>query len=312
MKKDTCCLMLFLSHNTCKDTDDVPKSMICDKQVWDEVTAYAAENGCDSVLINIGNGLQFDSHPEICLDGAWSKDMLKKELERLRSLGLTPYPKLNFSTCHDAWLGIYNRMVSTPVYYEVCRNLIKEVCELFDTPEHFHLGMDEETWLNQSQNLFVSYRQFDLYWHDMKFLLDCVYENGVKPWIWSDSYWKDPEKFCEVVPKDTLVSPWYYQVFYPNYPFQHRPEGEGPERERASYRTLPENGYDILPAASNYENNSNIPETMRYMREVCLPEHDRGILLTPWVQTVQKDKFSIYECVQLAKYAKLQFVHEEG
>ncbi len=50
-------------------------------------------------------------------------------------------PKLNFSTCHDAWLGKYARTVSTPIYYQVCNDLIAEVCDLFDGPRLFHLGM---------------------------------------------------------------------------------------------------------------------------------------------------------------------------
>ena len=41
---------------------------------------------------------------------------MRKELDRMRALGLEPLPKLNFSTCHDAWLKDYHRMISTPQY----------------------------------------------------------------------------------------------------------------------------------------------------------------------------------------------------
>jgi len=298
MKQKMFCLYLRLSHHMGKDCGISPDTFMCEQKVWQEVTEFAAESGCNSVLIDVCDGLKYQRRPEISLPDAWSREALKNELARMRSLGLTPYPKVNFSTCHDPWLGMYNRMVSTPVYYEVCRDIIHELYEVFDAPEYIHLGMDEETWLNQYQNQFVSYRQFDLYWHDMKFLLDTVKEAGAKPWIWADSYWNDPEAFCKTVPKDTLVSPWYYQVFYDNYPFQKKPMGEGPERERASYKTLPENGYDIIPGASNYENQSNVGETLRFMQENCLPEHNRGLLLTPWTLNRESGKYHIMDCIQ--------------
>ena len=72
-------------------------------------------------------------------------DRLRKELARLRKLGLEPIPKLNFSTTHDLWLGPYSRQVSATIYYKVCEDLIDEVTGLFDKPRLFHLGYDEET-----------------------------------------------------------------------------------------------------------------------------------------------------------------------
>ena len=60
-----------------------------------------------------------------------------------RQVSFELIPKLNFSACHDIWLKDYSRMLSTPIYYEVCRDVIQEVCEVFK-PRYFHLGMDEE------------------------------------------------------------------------------------------------------------------------------------------------------------------------
>ena len=67
---------------------------------------------------------------------------LKEELQKLRDMGLTVYPKLNFSTAHDAWLGLYSRMVSTPEYYKVTKELIEEIYEMFLHPSAIHIGMD--------------------------------------------------------------------------------------------------------------------------------------------------------------------------
>lgn len=96
----------------------------------------------------------------------------------MRSLGLTPIPKLNFSTGHDAWLKEYSRMVSTPVYYQVCEDLIKEVAEAFDYPEYFHLGLDEEDAKNQRRLSYCCIRQGDLWWHDAYFFFDICEKRG--------------------------------------------------------------------------------------------------------------------------------------
>ena len=114
----------------------------------------------------------------------------------LRALGIEPLPKLNFSTCHDAWLGPYSRMVSTPAYYDVCRDLIDEVAELFGGPRFFHLGMDEETaqhvplttapfpkgsfavWLASTSNRFGA----DSFWGQAKSSYPEIF-NGVTPRI---------------------------------------------------------------------------------------------------------------------------------
>jgi len=97
----------------------------------------------NALVLDLGDGVRWDSHPEIAVENAWTPAKLREELDRARELGIEPLPKLNFSTAHDAWLGPYSRMVSTPQYYEVCRDLIDEASELFGRPRLFHLGMDE-------------------------------------------------------------------------------------------------------------------------------------------------------------------------
>ena len=95
------------------------------------------------VLIDLAEGLVYPSHPELAVKGSWSVERMRKELDRLRGMGLEPIPKLNFSTTHDLWLGEYHRMVSTKKYYEVCADLIRDVGEIFGTPRMIHIGFDE-------------------------------------------------------------------------------------------------------------------------------------------------------------------------
>jgi hypothetical protein len=117
-----------------------------DVETWDEIMRFIAERKYNMVVIDCGDGIKYDSHPEISAPDAWDKDFLKKKLAEIRALGMEPIPKLNFSCCHHTWLKEYRRMVSTPVYYNVCADLIREVCDLFDGPEFFHLGLEEEEY----------------------------------------------------------------------------------------------------------------------------------------------------------------------
>ncbi|MGB9620253.1 MAG: Tat pathway signal protein, partial [Armatimonadota bacterium] len=131
-----------------------------DEELWDELLPAMSAAGVNTLVIDLGEGVRYASHPEIAVDGSWSVEKLQAEVERLRSMGIEPIPKLNFSATHDAWLGPYSRMVSTSTYYEVCRDLIGEVIEIFDGPPLFHLGMDEETAEHQRHHAYAVMRQY--------------------------------------------------------------------------------------------------------------------------------------------------------
>ena len=127
-------------------------------------------------------------------------------------MGIELVPKLNFSATHSMWLGEYRRMMSTSIYYRVCRELIAEVYEAFDHPRYFHIGMDEEgdPQFFKLQEM-VHFRQGELIWHDLKFLIDTVKELGAKAWIWGDMCVYNPEEFRKHIPVDDVVlQPWIY------------------------------------------------------------------------------------------------------
>ena len=111
-----------------------------DEDVWKRLTDRMVEKGFNAVVIDLGEGCAYPSHPELAVKGTWTVEKVRQELARLRGIGIEPIPKLNFSTCHDAWLKEYGRMVSTPDYYRVCADVIRDVCEIFDKPRLFHLN----------------------------------------------------------------------------------------------------------------------------------------------------------------------------
>ena len=147
-------------------TSGVYDALRFDEGVWREWTDAMVRGGTNMVVMDIGEGVVYPSHPELAIKGSWSAERLHEEVVRLKKLGLEPIPKLNFSATHDTWLGEYHRMVSTPEYYKVCREVISDLFEIFEKPRLFHLGYDEETHIHQAKHNTVVVRQGELWWRD--------------------------------------------------------------------------------------------------------------------------------------------------
>jgi len=250
-----------------------------DDSVWNAILDKMVAVGLNTVVIDLGDGVRYDSHPEIAVDNAWSTTRLRQELARVRAMGLEPLPKLNFSACHDAWLGPYARRVSTPEYYQVCRDLIVEVIELFDTPRLFHLGMDEETARHQQYYEYIVIRQYDLWWHDLVLLVREVEKHAVRPWVWSDYVWEHPGLFYERMPTSVLQSNWYYGDDF----------GESVLAAQA-YRDLEAHGYDQVPTASTWTSMRSFESTVGFCRQHIAPERLLGFLQTVWKPTIEETR----------------------
>jgi len=255
-----------------------------DDNLWNEVTAYAAKKGVNAILIDLGEGMVYPSHPELAVEGSWSPERMKMELARLRSLGLEPIPKLNFSTCHDSWLKEYQRMVSTRKYYQVCEDLIKDVAEIFDHPRYFHLGYDEETAGHQKHHLLAICRQGELWWHDFLWFAKVTENTGCRPWIWSDYVWNHKDEFLNRMPKSVIQSNWYY-----GKSFDYTKMGDR-GRYVEAYEWLDKAGFDQIPTGSNWSCDENFPETVKFCDAKCGKSRIRGYMMAPWTRT-----FAIHE-----------------
>jgi hypothetical protein len=282
--------MVQLSGNMWEDHSDVPEQaqqrcynplLQWSEDLWNDMLPRMEAAGVNMALIDLGDAIQYRSHPEIAVENAWSIDKLKTELSRLRELGIEPLPKLNFATTHDAWMGPYSRLVSTPKYYQVCHDLIAEVTELFDGPRFFHIGMDEETFQHQRAYQYVVVRQGALYWHDFHFYCDEVEKAGPRPWIWSDKYWHDPEDFVREMPASVLHSNWYYGTLFEDEPEERR------QIQVGAYREFEKLGYQQLPTGSNHSSDENFGLTVAYGRQQIAPERLIGFLQTPWRRTIE-------------------------
>ena len=263
----------------------------CEDKAWNEIIDRLVEKKCcNTILIDVAEGVQYESHPEIAAPGAWSKQKLSDEISRLRSLGFKVYPKLNFSAAHDKWIGVYSRMVSTPHYYAFCKDVIDEMSELFGKPELFHLGMDEECMSCQTKMSVCVIRSHELFWHDIKYLFDVTEKNGARPWIWADHVWHDNESqeaFLKHASKEALYSNWYYGNFKHTEGYLHD--------SMSSYATLEKHGFDQLPTGSNCDGTiefcrENMCLTVEKCPQIIAPERLKGFMMTSWVTTTQEGR----------------------
>lgn len=259
-----------------------------DENLWHELIKRMKIAGMNAVVIDLGDGVQYESHPEIAVKGAWTIKKLKSELEKLRSIGIEPFPKLNFSTTHDAWLGPYSRCISTDTYYGVCQDLIKEVCSLFEKPRFFHLGMDEETANHQRFSLYAVMRQHELWWNDLYFLIENVEKAGSRAWIWSDYLWHHPDIFFKKMPRSVVQSNWYYgDKFNKNINYVK------------AYLELEQHHYYQIPTGSNVSFRENFIKTVSYCKRHISKKRLLGFLQTSWRPTLKQFKKDHIEAIEV-------------
>ena len=277
-----------------------------DEVLWREAVQAMAKNGGNMIVIDLGDAVRYESHPEIAVNGAWSPKKLREELKKMRDLGIEPIPKLNFSAGHDTWLREYSRMVSTEKYYEVCADLITEVCDLFDKPRFFHLGMDEESAGHQTHYRYIAVRQNDVWWGDFYFLITQVEKNGSRAWIWPDyMLWNHPEQFFEKMPKSVVQSNWFYGTF-----------DNINQKDIQAYISLNQGGYEQIPAGAyltgKYFTGIKSPElNIGGTADFCKKNLDDRLLLgflqTWWGPTIEENRDRIIEGIRLLGEAKKRY-----
>ena len=258
-------------------------------ELWRRVTARMAERRLNMLVIDIGEGLVYPSHPELAIEGSWSPDRLRAEIVRLRGMGIEAIPKLNFSATHDGWLKHYHRMLTLPKYYEVVKEVIRDVAEVFDTPRFFHLGFDEETTSHSGNRNYFVMRTGDLWWHDFLYTVKCAEDCGCRPWVWSDYGWDHPD-YLRRCPKSVVQSNWYYDESYGGFDIAtNKTTGR---RILKEFYDLEAAGFDQIPCGTNWvgwkrrkENvgaDDVIGKLVKLGREVISDRHLLGFMMAPW------------------------------
>lgn len=277
-----------------KDEEDAiyRDEMYCDRETWRKITDFLPSCGINTLLIDVGDGMQFDRHPEISIKGAWSKAELKEELNRLRAMGITPLPKCNFSAGHNGWLKEYAYMIGTDLHLEICKDVIEEIIEVFDTPKFFHLGLEEEDAVNQLNQPVAMIRAPYKKLEDANFLFDVCRAKGVRPWIWAvkadvEAFGGD-EAFCQGIGKDVLLSGWYYGHI------NNCPDPTKGCSMAEYYKKFAEWGYEQVPTSSTWSWHLNSKETLFFCKNHVKDGSVIGHMTAPWHLTVPKKLYAHY------------------
>ena len=267
----------------------VPDHIRFDETIWREVTQKMHDRGLNMVVMDLGEFMEFPSHPELAVKGSWKPERMKAELERLRGLGLEPIPKLNFSATHDQWLKVYHRMVSTPQYRQVMKDVIRDTAEIFGTPRFFHLGWDEERDIYNYGIGHFSMRSGDLWWHDFLLSVKCVEDCGCRPWVWSDYGWHHKDYYTRC-PKSVVQSNWYYDEELGQYSLD--PKVNKHAHRLVQFTDLDKAGFDQIPCGTNWTGAGKRGKTkfgddiiggvVKYCRKTISSEHLLGFLMAPW------------------------------
>lgn len=286
-----------------------------DQNLWEDLTNQIAAAGGNAVLLHLGDGIKYDSHPEIAVEGAWTPGELKAEIKRLKAMGIDLYPMLNFSSAHDLWLGKYHRMVSTPEYYAVCEDLIAEVAAIFDHPTYFSLGYDEETFGHQRWYEYAVVRQDDLWWRDFLWFVDQVEKHGCRNWIWSDKIWDHNDEFLARMPKSVIQSNWYYPENFDLDVDLERAKANGIEiREPAAgaertkttplraFLELERGGFDQIPAGSIDVSPDNFAGNVRFAQQHLPCSRTLGFMQTYWRPMLEE--FRDFHELGVARFAE--------
>ena len=255
---------------------------------WTATVDRAAADGLNLLFIDLGEAVAFPSHPELSVAGTWSVEKFRRELVRLRALGLEPVPKLNFSACHDAWLKHYHRMLSTQAYYRVVSDLIADTVEIFDSPRLFHIGYDEEFAAAEDNHFHATVRKGDLWWHDLNFTLNEVAKRGARPVMWADAIWTGRAEFLKRMSKEPLQCNWYYHGDFSEkkrqWDYDFEKEGGWGECRNgvAAFLALEEGGFDQLPCCSNWAEDACADAFVGFCKAHIDPARLKGFCMAPW------------------------------
>jgi len=252
-----------------------------DETTWRNLTALMQKRRYNFAVIDIGEGVVLPSHPELAVKGSWSADKMKDEIARLKAMGITAVPKFNFSTCHDGWLKEYGRMIATPKYYEVVRDVINDACDIFGNPEYFHIGLDEEGAMMQKKYPLVIYRQGELWWHDFHFYVDCLQKRNARPIAftsWCGTEYLDT--FDQRVPRDVVNNiGWHMDVPEINWLRERAKKSEFRAFQLKKFdffRKLGEWKRPVLVESSNWINKSDVPKPWPTGKDY--PRHPKAIV----------------------------------
>lgn len=270
-----------------------------DERTWNRIVDELVGIGANTLLVDVEDGMRYDSHPEIAVEGCWPKEKMRAEVRRLKDLGFTLIPKLNFSATHDTWLKDWQEKIGTPEYRKMCGELIDEVCDVFDHPKFFHIGTDEETAELKEQWGLKHCRSAEVWWTDVLAMIAAVERNGARVCMWESTAMSRTEEFFRRCPRSVVITPTYYN-------YERIADINSTHPTLLFIKRLAENGFDVLPGGSNWNCEENFRETVAWCERNVDRSHILGYLMLPWQVTVPAWHRAMQRAVNYLEDAMLQ------
>ena len=287
--------------------------MSADMDIWRKHVRLLRDEGLNTVWIDVGEAYSYPSHPELWVNGGLDFDAMRAELDYIRSLGMEPVPKLNFSTGHDQWLREYHCMTSSKKYYEVVADVIRDTCEVFGSPRYFHIGFDEEIYAACKNRQVCVMRSGNQWWKDMLYCVGQVERNGARAILWSDNICGGRETYFKRMPKSVVQAAWYYGKDFSAEKLTWKSEFEKSKdwsiqrNLAASIVELANAGYDLMPCTSNWGCDEAADAMLSFCRGNIDSSRLKGIFTAPWLKPVAKDDAKFCSGIRLFAEAKRKY-----
>ncbi len=201
----------------------------------DFVYRTVARQKLNKIVFIVGEGMQFDSHPELRAPNAWSKDELRRFVQFARDNYIEVIPLVTVLG-HANWFAIAHPELREPGHDEniacvrkpetnrLIMQVIDEVIEVFQ-PKTFHLGMDECWWQTLSLPPEKRCPLCTGHWADIvaeqaTTFRDALAKRGIRTMMWGDMLIEEHNGGAPYhtaaartrIPKDMIIADWSWSL----------------------------------------------------------------------------------------------------
>ena len=286
-----CALLVHMGMNI---GDKYYPEFVFEEDVWNNIVDKCVGCGFTHIVLDVGGGIRSQAYPKLAVKGSWEPEKVNGEVKRLKELGITLIPKLNFSAAHDMWFQEYGReKMSTPEYYRVCEELIAEVLKIFEYPAYMHLGFDEE--FDNIANEENHFRTKEQKLKDYGFLCSCVRSYGATPFIWQDMF-ADYNDATDYLGNDVIIGSAMNDTY----------------EKKDWIREHIENGFQVVLITSNSFTKNNARATVGCYFNSSLRHGILGYIACPRLSTTRKNEAAILEEIELLGSAVREYYLEKA
>lgn len=201
----------------------------------DYVFRTMARQKLNKLVFIIGEGMAFDSHPELRAPQAWSKDELKALIDFAEDSYIEVIPLVTVLG-HANWFTIRHpelkepghdpniACVRLPETNQLIADVFDEVIDLF-RPKTFHIGMDECWWRTLSLPDEERCPRCTGHWADIvaeqaTFFRDYLAERGIRAMMWGDMLLPEHNggapyhtaQALDRIPEDMIIANWSWSL----------------------------------------------------------------------------------------------------